>query len=304
MNYKRKSFFENFLQADEFHMEATLLSSLAWSVIFLNLCMLVSVVLVYLLNPSNSVIYIGSYLLLCIVSFALCINALLHRLGFGNGIILSLLCWLVMGWIYFVVQEYLNFYHWKYEVVKNISVKEVNHYPNASAFYFNDGKMLLDKHHSDYLITGGSESTGSVTSYLVPFVPNDWKENDTINVFLYGEENNQYEYMVDIKYSDFFEDLKQPNNAGLVLRVPDGTDLYTEKIADAEKEEHLNVSKHPFVLKWVNNPEEYVKNFFVDCLFILVYCNIAWILFVIIRRIYFAYKRSRKKYVPDQTTDD
>lgn len=293
---KKNNFQEHFIKANESHMEASLASSLIWSVFLLNLSVLVTTILVYLLNSTNSVIYIGSYLLMCLLTFAIGITAAKSKLGFGNGIIVSLLTWLLMGWIYFVGQEYLNFYHWKYDIVKNISVKDINQHPDASAFYFNDGKILLDKHSTNYYITGAEESAGSVTSYLVPFVPNNWKENDSVHVFLFGEENNQFEYIVNIEYSDFYEDLKHAYNAGLVLRVPDGTDLYTEKIKDAVKDQRLNVAKHPFVLKWLEDPEKYVKEFFINCLAILIYFNLGWILFAILRRVYFAYRRSRKNY--------
>lgn len=291
----KNNFWEHFIKANEDNMEASLANSIIWSVLLLNLYVLIAIILVYLLNPTNSVIYVGSYLLICMVTFAIGITGARSKLGFANGIILSLLSWLLMGWIYFVGQDYLNFYHWKYDVVKNISVKEAPQYPNASAFYFNDGKILLEKHSSTYFITGdGETSSGSVTSYLVPFVPNDWKENDSVHIFLFGEENNQYEYRVSIEYSDFYEELKQAYQAGLVLRVPDGTDLYTEKIKQAEKDQELTIAKHPFILKWVNDPENYVKEYFIDCLKTLIYFNLAWVVFVLIRRVYFAYKRSKR----------
>lgn len=294
----KRSFYEQFFNANDSEMEASFIQSILWSLLFLNLFVSIAVLLVYLLSETNAVIYIGSYLLLCTITFGLSISALRPKLGFGNGIVLSLLTWLLMGFIYFIVNEYLSFYHWKYDVVKNISVKEVNLYPNASAFYFNDGKILLDKHSSSYYITGGEESTGSVTSYLVPFVPNDWKDGDSVNVFLFGEENNQYEYMVSIEYSDFYEDLKHAYSAGLVLRVPSGTDLYTEKIAEAVKTHQFKIPKDPFILKWVQDPEKEVKDFFISCVLGLLYFNIAWLVFVFIRRFYFAYKRSRKNYKP------
>lgn len=292
---KSANFREHFTQANESDMEASLVNSILWSVLLLNLYVLVATILVYLLNPSNSVIYIGSYLLLCMATLALSINTARSKLGFANGIILSLLSWLLMGMVYFVANEYLNFYHWKYEVVKNISVKEVNQYPNASAFYFNDGKILLDKHDASLFITGNSEtSTGSVTSYMVPFVPNDWKENDSVQVFLFGEENNQFEYTVPIEYSDFYKELQKPYNAGLVLRVPDGEEMYAEKILDAKNHHHLNIAPNPFILKWVEDPVRHVKEFFKDCLIGLFFLNLLWIAFVIFRRLYFANKRAKR----------
>lgn len=301
----RKSFLENFLQPDDTHMEASLLQSAVWSILFLNLSVIISIALVYFLNETNSVIYIGSYFLMCLVTFAVGIYQVKSRLGFGVGIIAALLCWLLMGMIYFVSNEYLYFYHWKYSMVKNISVNEVTKHPDASAFYFNEGKVLLDKHSSSYFITGDSETgSGSVTSYLVPFVSNDWKETDSVYVLLFGEENNQYEYIVPLKYSDFYNELQKPYNAGMVLRVPDGADLYEDKVNKAKQELNLKISTHPIILKWVKDPEQYVNEYFMELFKILLYANIAWLIFIILRRAYFAYRRSGKSYVILQDNDD
>lgn len=286
------NFLQRFTNADENHMEAPLRVSLLWSLLLLNLSVIIATVLVYLLNETHSALYIGSYLLMCVITLVIGINAAKTKLGFGVGIILSLLTWLLMGIIYFAANEYLYFYHWKYDIVKNISVKDANKHPDASAFYFIDGKVLLEKHTASLYITGNSEtSTGSVTSYMVPFVEDNWKENDSINVFLFGEENSQYDYIVPIEYSDLYKELQKPHYAGIVLRVPDGTALYSEKITEAKEKHQLLVSANPFVLQWVKDPEEHVKNYFKKAAIGLAYTNTIWIIFVVVRRLYFAYKR-------------
>lgn len=282
---KQRSF-NSFVSASSEGNYGTLHGSIGWGILFMNVYALLLAITVYFLYDLNATLYTISACVCFCLPLMIVMKFWKQTLGVGYGIIFCIFCWALLLIAYVEAAQYLNFFH-KQEVVKDISIKEVDQYKGADAFYFTDGKILFDQHGDTYYEDSSADGSGSTTTYVVPFVPDNWKESDSIHVWLVGEERNSYSYRIRLIYSDFYTELQNPCRSGMVLKgwMGAGNSLYAEAIQSAKKLYHLNPAAKPIFLQWMPAPENYIKDKLFLYLNILFYFNIGWIAFVIIHRI-------------------
>lgn len=284
--------FNSFVSASPEGNFGTLHGSIGWGILFMNVYALLVTITVYFLYDLNATLYtISAFVLFCL-PLVIVMKFREQTLGIGYGIVFCVFCWALLLIAYVEAAQYLDFFH-KKEVVKDISIKEVDQYKEADAFYFRDGKILFDQHGDAYDEDTSTDGTGSSTTYVVPFVPDNWKETDSIHVWLVGEERNSYSYRVKLIYSDLYTELQNPCRSGMVLKgwMGEGNTLYAEAMQSAKDSYHLISSTKPIFLQWMPAPENYIKDKLFLYLNILFYFNIGWIAFVIIHRIVLVFKK-------------
>lgn len=125
-------------------------------------------------------------------------------------------------------------------------------------------------------------------------MPDDWKENDTVYVWLVGQEESSYsDHRVSLPYSDFYQELQRPYRSGLVLQqlAEDTGSGNMSGTKNARETHYLNVAAKPVFLQWLKSPEKYVKERLSIYFRILMYINLGWVVFVMAHRCIYSFKK-------------
>jgi len=174
------------------------------------------------------------------------------------------------------------------EIIENISIKDVNKYPDAKGYIFTDGFINKDMTTTYQKIRKDSHNRTSISFYYAaPVIRKNWDITKPVTLFAVGEfkaEINNWDkpFKAGIKPSKIYSD--EFNTA-------------VEKCIYSNK---LKFEKDFVIIKWVESPQRAIQKVFDDFKETLLIWNIIMILGILIFRIIYYFKQKKEKEIkPD-----